>query len=448
MRQGQATSIASRLGARRRRVGRSGSETAWAAFLYLIVLSMVVTGGFLGGAQADAQADARGEVREETIDGVRWVHNPRQPEGGRVARELTERWRVGGPESDEIFGAIAGVVRTDEGHIAVLDNQLCEIRLFSRDGEALQTMGGRGEGPGQFLQGIGLTTLPGGGLGVVQSFPGKLITYFPDGTPAGEIVPRLSGKASPQSFLVVYRAQRVGDRLMMASMDQVFGQNGMTQHHVLGVFELDGTLAAELWSERATVDMSRGYPMDEKAMTRYSGVLGRDDGTVVAALDWADYRIQVFGAEGEPILGITREYTPLDRSPEERRMVEEVFAGFTRNVPNARLEIAVRHRSVEEMHWGPGGELWVLSSEGRYRAPEGSMGVYDVYDPQAGRFLRQVDLRAPGDPTRDSAYPLGDQVVVIRGFYDAVLGMSGGAAEESAPGEEAPEEISIICYDL
>ena len=451
MRQGEAKSTAERVYS-----GRSDRGTVWTAVLYLPVVLLFMAGLPLGVpgdggavAWAEAQADAREGVREETVDGVRWVHNPNQPEGGRVALELEERWRVGGPDSDEIFGAIAGVVRTDEGHIAVLDNQLCEIQLFSRDGEPLQTLGGRGEGPGQFQQGIGLTTMPGGGLGVVQSFPGKLIAYFPDGTPAGEIVPRLAAEASPQSFLVAYRAHRAGERLVMACMDQVFGQDGMQQHHMLGVFELDGALAVELWSERDQVDMSRGYPMDETAMTRYSErVLGRDDGAVVAVTDWLDYRIRVFGPDGKPVLGITREYTPIDRTPEERRMVEEVFAGFTRNVPNARLEIAERHRSVDELHWGPGGELWALSGEGRYRAPEGSMGVYDVYDSHTGRFLRQVDLRAPGDPTRDTAYPLGDQVIVIRGFYDAVLGMSGGGTDESSAADHEPEELSIICYDL
>ncbi len=433
--------------------GRTGSRCRrWSGApcgvtsIYLLVLALVAFLALPGFA---------GEAREEMVAGVRWVHNPSEPAEGRVALELTERWRLGDSESDAIIGAVAAVMRTDAGEIAILDNQLCEVRILSRDGDPIRTLGGRGEGPGEFLQGIGLTMLPGGNLGVVQSFPGKLITYFPDGTPAGEILPRLTAGAAPQSYLVAYRAQRAGERIALGCMDQQFGQDGMQRHHLLGLFAPDGTLAVPLWSDRDKVDLSQGYPMDEISVTRYTErILGRADGAVVAATDWFGYRIEIFDADGQPLLGITREYAPIDRRPHERKMIEELFAGFTRNVPNMRLTIEERHKAIEEMHWGPDGELWVLTGQGRYRAPAGSMGVYDVFDSHTGRFLRQVDLRAPGDPIRDATIPLVDQVIIIRGFYDAVLSMAGGGTageadvEEADLGDAAAEEVTILCYDL
>jgi len=393
-------------------------------------------------------ADAEAKARTETVDGVPWVHNSAESEQGRQEIVLKERWRVGGDDEDEIFGVVAGMLRTDADEICILDNQLCELKFYSRDGELLRTIGSRGEGPGEFLQGIGACLLPEGQVGVVQSFPGKVILFNADGTPGGEVIPRLTDDAAVQSYLVVYRAQRVGDRLAIACMDQQFGQEGMARHHMLGLFDLGGKLLASMSSSNDVVDMSQGYLLDEVTMTRYSErLIERDDGALVLGQDYDDYRIELFDNDGNPILGITRDYEQISRTDEEQKLIEDIFAGFVRNVPNVRLKIEKNHKAVEELHWGPNGELWALSGEGRWKAPEGVLATYDVFDSYTGRFVKQAVLKAPGDATRDSVYPLGDQVLVVKGFLNSVVGMAGGA--EGAEVDELEEEgITIICYDL
>lgn len=414
-------------------------KTPWQLICVVVIAALSLPG---------IVSDAKAKARTETIDGVTWVHNSAEPEKGRQEIVLKERWRVGGDDEDEIFGVVAGVLRTDANEICILDNQLCELKFYGRDGEFLRTIGGRGEGPGEFLQGIGACLLPDGRVGVVQSFPGKVILFNADGTPGGEVIPRLSDETATQSYLVVYRAQRVGDRLAIACMDQQFGQEGMSRHHLLGLFDLDGTLLAPLTSSDDVVDMSQGYLLDEVTMTRYSErLIERDDGALVLGKDYHDYRIELFDGEGNPILGITRDYERIGRTDSERQLIEDIFSGFVRNVPNVRLQIEEDHKAVEEIHWGPDGELWALSGEGRWRAPEGVLATYDVFDSHTGHFVKQVVLKAPGDPRRDSVYPLGDQVLVVKGFLNSVVGMAGGTEGEQV--DELEEEgITIICYDL
>lgn len=73
-----------------------------------------------------------------------------------------EQWRIGDAPLIELGGAeaegpiafyrIAGVVRLRDGSLAVADGGSSEIRIFDWTGVHLRTLGGRGEGPGEFSE--------------------------------------------------------------------------------------------------------------------------------------------------------------------------------------------------------------------------------------------------------------------------------------------------------
>jgi len=50
------------------------------------------------------------------------------------------------------FGNVQDVLVTDTGDIWVVDHQAAEIRVFDESGTHLRTLGGRGDGPGEFAQ--------------------------------------------------------------------------------------------------------------------------------------------------------------------------------------------------------------------------------------------------------------------------------------------------------
>lgn len=87
--------------------------------------------------------------------GVRIIETP-----GRAARrELA--WAVGGKAtlrlgclagpSAYLFRKIAGVARQPNGSIVAVDEGSGEIRFFGRQGELLRSVGGKGQGPGEFI---------------------------------------------------------------------------------------------------------------------------------------------------------------------------------------------------------------------------------------------------------------------------------------------------------
>ena len=68
-----------------------------------------------------------------------------------------------GPE-ELLFGRIASVARDERGNLVVADLRTGEIRIFGADGGHLRSLGGRGEGPGEFQALFGAWPAVGGSI--------------------------------------------------------------------------------------------------------------------------------------------------------------------------------------------------------------------------------------------------------------------------------------------
>ena len=68
--------------------------------------------------------------------------------------ERTYGWREGEPNSE--FSSVVGVVNGSEGVVAVADRVLATISVLGPDGSVVTTMGGAGDGPGEFRRLAGI----------------------------------------------------------------------------------------------------------------------------------------------------------------------------------------------------------------------------------------------------------------------------------------------------
>jgi len=91
------------------------------------------------------RADSAGVPVVETLEPV-WT------DGGAWQVDPVPELAIGLVEGDEayLFGEIAGIVRLDDGQIAVADGQIRRIRFYDETGRYLRTRGGPGDGPGEF----------------------------------------------------------------------------------------------------------------------------------------------------------------------------------------------------------------------------------------------------------------------------------------------------------
>lgn len=95
---------------------------------------------------------------------------------------LVEELRIGGEEEGpELLGSIWALGVDDEGRIHVLDSQASEVRVFGADGTWLRTLGGPGEGPGEFNNPAGIDLHPDDGSIWVMG-PNRFTAFDPDGT--------------------------------------------------------------------------------------------------------------------------------------------------------------------------------------------------------------------------------------------------------------------------
>jgi hypothetical protein len=91
------------------------------------------------------------EGRVEEVDGVKVIISPDKPFYGDITFELAEELSIGN-ETDErfLFVRVFDIDVSEEENIYVLDGGNYRLLIFDREGNFLNTVGQRGQGPGEF----------------------------------------------------------------------------------------------------------------------------------------------------------------------------------------------------------------------------------------------------------------------------------------------------------
>jgi len=368
------------------------------------------------------------------------VQNPEEPpETIRV--NLDEEWRRGGEDDDILFGVVSQLVRDGEGNVYLLDGQLSEVQVLSSGGEHLRTIGREGEGPGEFRNASDLFLGPGGTLGVLQIFPGKIVMLETDGTPAGNFP--LPG-SDDGGFRLIFVARATSDRVLVAGADQQAEGGKQVQVNYLKAYDPDGNEITQFHSESNETRFG-GMKFDEKIFSNFARRWAvRPDGRVAAALDFDAYRIHVWNPDGTVNHIIERPgYIPLERTGEERERFQKLFDGITSFNPGSTFKVSATHTTVSQLWYRDDGTLWALSSRGTFETDEGVFASLDVYD-EDGKYIKQVDLMMEGDPIEDGLFFVGDQVYLVTDLFSAFMANLGGDVDEEA--EEEPEPVQIIAF--
>ena len=91
--------------------------------------------------------------------------------------------RLASPASGEwTLFRIEDLDRMEDGRLVVLNRGSQELLVFGRDGEFLRSIGGRGEGPGEFMDPIELDFVAGDSIVVWDWELGRLVLFGPDGS--------------------------------------------------------------------------------------------------------------------------------------------------------------------------------------------------------------------------------------------------------------------------
>ena len=126
--------------------------------------------------------DAGAQVVVESTLASAWTTTPEWT--------LEEDLRIWGPPPDGYLGDVIAVAADSRDNIYILDGTTQEIQVFDAEGGFLRTLGGQGQGPGEFRESLGPAIAQGDTLWVADGRAPRYSIFGPDGTLIGTRVRR------------------------------------------------------------------------------------------------------------------------------------------------------------------------------------------------------------------------------------------------------------------
>jgi len=374
-------------------------------------------------------------------DGVTRVVNGAQPSKGRETVALQEVWRVGGDESEDIFGLITQVRVGKDGRIYLLDTRLAEVPVYDKTGKRVATLSREGDGPGESRLPANLIFMPDGTLGLAQIFPGKIIKINLDGTPAGSFTP---GGADPTAggFLQLFDCVTNGtDLVVTAEAIAQGGTTGQDLTNYVATVDAAGKEKVRFLERKNHLDFTAfEFNEDKTDRVDFRKVAAGKDGRVYVAGTRNRYAIDVYGKDGKLQRVIERAYERKNRTDEEFQRLQTAVQARLAQVPGAKVTMSRTESDISAIEIGNDGNLWVSTSRSGGEQPAGIMFTWDVFTPD-GEFLKQVSAKCQGDGKKDALIWTPDgNAILVTGFLDAAMSLQGGgaAAEDD---EAAPMEV-------
>ncbi len=149
----------------------------FASFAALILLATACGG--VGDDGGDAAVVERTTVGDTTI--VRTVSGSAWGDTAQLVEEI----RIGALDGAEelTFGAVHRVAPGLNGTVDIFDGQAIALRRFDSTGKFVKTIGGKGQGPGEYDMLLGVHTLTDGRLVTYDGRNSRLTTWSPAGDP-------------------------------------------------------------------------------------------------------------------------------------------------------------------------------------------------------------------------------------------------------------------------
>ncbi len=370
------------------------------------------------------------------------VHCPSEPPTIRTL-ELVERWRLDGDDEDApLFGLINDVASPAQNDdLYMLDRQMCQVQVFSPDGELLRTLGREGEGPGEFQNPSSLILCDDGTVAVRVGWPAKLVMLKPDGTPAGEW--------SPGNNLALGQIQEVPDGWLAYTQANDFtNYNGKSFISKMSIarFDHDGNSLKEYRTgERTNITDPQRHDEGQPFFPSPWCVTAADHILLSTARD--EFRLELLDLEGRTIRVIERDFVPYRRTQQDK---DEIRDGQRMYMNGVRQEIVFHLLDTEPaIRWVrglPDGRIAIGTCYSRRKLPDDVVIRYDLHAPD-GALLEEVRLIGDCDLEYDRMQILHDgRAVILRNFHSASRSTMGLVEEGDLTRDD--DTFSVIVCDL
>ena len=337
--------------------------------------------------------------------------------GAVTSFHMSPVWTIADSDSSKfLFGTIEDVAIATDETVYVLDNQLDEIKVFSRNGAYLRTIGQHGDGPGDLRAAAVLFLLPNERVGIVSKMGGRVVILdIATGNEIGRWNP--AGLNSTVVMLSKTVATHRGERSRIVSVLGEPGGGGFSQILSLVTYDLDNAVD---WSPPAAViaEVGRhgtdGFEEEYYYLLWNPWTIDKSDRIVMAPY-WAQYELWYLDVQGNHLAEVRRPTLTRDRTDIEKRRLLDYAWGGTDPEPiiGVKLRLAAHEAAVREIWPRPGGGIWVRTCDAGSGRDRGVFLVLDEFDAD-GEYLGAVEIEGPGDESVDRVYfgPDGFMIVV------------------------------------
>ena len=307
-------------------------------------------------------------VTIETIDDVRIVNNPDFPRDGTKTYEMEEELSIGGDVEDEdyVFHKPYDVKVGADGKIFVLDWGDSTFKIYDSGGKYVRTIGGRGQGPGEFERLLYFSVGSDGNVYVMDSMNHRVAILDEQGEYiAGfRIEDGLPNEIATDTNNFIYSGVQFQDDDIRRL--RILRSNSKGEEIIdYGLFQLVQPVITKRTQNTVSSMMSRHAATTVWAVDK--------EGKLYAG--YGDkYEISVYDPEGNLFLKFGREFTP----------VENKYAGK----PGQPDKVGIFNVLNRRWLFDESDNIWVEM----FIEDDPEDIVYDVFSPE-GIYLEQIKVK-------------------------------------------------------
>jgi hypothetical protein len=359
--------------------------------------------------------------------------------------KLEELWSLGGEDDEDV---LLGVVNTGvldaEGNVYLLDAQLTQVLVINPEGRQIGTLGREGDGPGELTRPIALFLNGQNQLGIVQSFPGRIVLLNLDDTPAGTI--HVGGDSRDGGLAFITQAQWRDGNLVINSGKGAFDTESgkFTTNLTLGLVDDNGIETARFAHFSQERNLLKQV-FDEEADFSELGTWALGPDCVYTVPQRAAYLINKKNLDGELVSVLRRPVKARKRSEKEKEEVNATMRAALQGRMEIEEHVLDHDPVIAALHVADDGRLFVQHSlQVPKHLPEGIASRFDIIDSD-GVYLEELTLELPGfDPDQDSLVFLeGTHFLHIRNIQGTAMNMVNGLLGQNRLGDES-EEVGAL----
>jgi len=355
---------------------------------------------------------------------------------------LQEVWRLGDDEDDPdapLLGVISRSAVDTEGNVFLMDTQLGQVLVIGPDGEYLRTIGAMGEGPGEVQRPADVCLLADGTLGLLQSYPAKIVKLTREGVPAGSV-------AVDNPALNFYRLRSAPGLLVVSGQRNDYGRKtpGKSETYRF-IASLDETGQREhVYLDRTIFTQWQPPVSDENnSYFPYYAWDLQADGTLVVAPERDRYHLEFFGPDGTLTRVVDRPFAAYRRTGADKDKIRENMSmtsnGKELDVKKIVLDTDAVFRSLLVLY---DGSIWAKTCYSERDLPDGVFMSYDVLAAD-GQLVKQVQVVCPARRDEDAFGVMPDgRFIWIRNLSNAFRGMYPGTGD--GDDEETDDQDDVL----